>query len=84
MDTKLIQEEVNRVGNELEEVVTDYMVKQKPTAELVIAAIAGLTNVCVYAAFTAWGPEFGRECINRALDAAAQKWKESEQKNEPS
>lgn len=73
------QEEINEIGNQLEQVITEFMTNRKPTNELIIASIAGLSNVLVCAAFAAWGPEFGMECITKAVNAAATKWKESEE-----
>lgn len=72
------QENVNEIGNKLENMITEYLTNQNPSSELIIATIAGLSNVLVCAAFAAWGPEFGLDCITRSINAAATKWKESE------
>jgi hypothetical protein len=77
---KLQTDEVTRLGNELEKVVTDHMVKQKPTVELAVGSIAGLCNIVVCTAFALWGPEFGLECITKSINAAAKVWKQKEDK----
>jgi hypothetical protein len=73
------QEEVNELGHKLEKIVTDFLLAHKASNELLVGTIAGLSNIMVCAAYAAWGPEFGLECITRAINAASKKWKETEE-----